>query len=148
MAMCRFMIGTSSGPLWVPPLFGKPVLWTNATGILKSHYFPKSKMLPRKIIEKTSGKILNLTQLAQTGIGYSDLIPEILSNQFSYVDNSSQEIESAVSEMLNDERTVKKMDLDLGNKIFFEFMSMRGLAPTTQLSSNFCEKESAFFVSE
>ncbi len=63
MSNCRFMIGTSSGPLFIPKEFGKPVLYSNApnVGVLPDIL---GFCLPN-LYQDSKGRILSLSEMLE-----------------------------------------------------------------------------------
>ena len=80
LASCRFMLGTNSGPCFVPPLYGKPVMLTNwfPPGIMPWH---TSDIFVPKLLRRTSdGTYLPLTQMLQEPFSHCHS-PRYLSEQ-------------------------------------------------------------------
>lgn len=100
LAECDFLIGTNSGPICVPPTFGKKVLQTNSTNIGKAAYFTNSLMLPKLIKDRTN--TLSLDEMRRYNAGfYSDnSIKKVEGHDFKWQNNSEDEIFEAVLEML------------------------------------------------
>jgi putative glycosyltransferase (TIGR04372 family) len=99
-ANCRFFIGTSSGPFWIPPTFGRPVLLTNATNIGINAYFLNSLMIPKLFWSKSKGRLLTFKEMLDSPVGWG--VSKIYSDLDGYlVDNTKEEINLAVIEMLN-----------------------------------------------
>ena len=106
MGACRFLIGTTSGPLNVSYCFGRPMLWTNAPDLGKAVYFPHTIMLPKLVVDRT-GSPYSLQQLIDSPAGWSDSnIDWITDNSGSSLglnwrDNTAAEIHSGVVDMLD-----------------------------------------------
>ncbi len=97
-ASCRFFIGTSSGPLTVPPTFGVPVLYTNAPalGVLPS--MSNSLFIPKLYWSEHENRLLTFAEMLSSPAGGS------VSSDFSnlglkQLDNTPEEINEAVLEM-------------------------------------------------
>jgi putative glycosyltransferase (TIGR04372 family) len=100
LAECRFLIGTNSGPICVPPTFGRPVLTTNAPGIGVNAYFSNSILLPKLVIDK-NGSILSLSEMLDGNSGWTDAwINNENVRKLYWKDNSEEEIYEATLEML------------------------------------------------
>lgn len=97
---CKFFIGTSSGPYWIPPTFGKPVLLTNATGIGINAYLRGSLMIPKLYWSKKKERLLTFKEMLDCPVGWA--VSKIYPDLDGYlVDNTPEEIKLAVIEMLN-----------------------------------------------
>lgn len=96
LALNKFLIATTSGPLNVPITFGKPVLATNAPDLGKFVYYPGSLMIPKLVINK-KGKVLSYNEMLSSKTGWTD---SYINPDFSWRDNSPDEIKHAVREML------------------------------------------------
>ena len=130
LAESKFLIGSSSGPNTVPALFGKPLLWTNATGIGSQVFFSKSIVIPKLVCDIPKNKILNFSELltSDSDVGNFDDFPEEIMANYQYIENTSDEIFNGVKEMfemlnnpnynLTDEQlTYRQLQTDLGHKI-------------------------------
>ncbi len=107
MAACRFMVGTTSGPINVAYCFGRPILWTNAPDLGKAVYFPSTVMLPKLVVDR-NGDPLNLQQLLDSPAGWSDSYLGWITDDtkgthlgLEWRDNSTSEIRAAVIDMLH-----------------------------------------------
>jgi putative glycosyltransferase (TIGR04372 family) len=133
LAESKFLIGSSSGPNTIPALFGKPLLWTNATGICSQVYFSKTIVIPKLVTNIQKNKTLNFVELltgdADSG-NFDDFPAEMVAN-YRYIENTSDEILNGVKEMfemledptsfnsdLTDEQLIyRELQTDLGHKI-------------------------------
>lgn len=99
-ASCRFLIGSDSGPLSVPPTFGRPVLYTNCPHIGLNANFSNSLMLPKLFWSNKDNRLFTFRELLKGPMGwtFSKVFPG--SSDCNMIDNSPEEIEAAVVEML------------------------------------------------
>lgn len=104
LAACHFMIGTSSGPVNVPSLFGRPVLQTNTTGFGALPYFARSLCLPKLMSDRT-GRVLSLQDLIERGLSTKDgrLLDGVTTGETGLLwrGNSPDDIALGVQEMLD-----------------------------------------------
>ena len=99
LAECEFMIGTNSGPICVPPTFGKRVLMTNAPSIGRTAYFPNSLMIP-KLVTRDGKRIISLNEMHTTSAMWVESsFPKSQRENLTWRDNSSDEILDAVMEI-------------------------------------------------
>jgi putative glycosyltransferase (TIGR04372 family) len=96
-AACKFFIGTSSGPLTLPPTFGVPVLYSNACAIGVSHDLGRSLVLPKLFFSQGEKKLLTFNQILAQPIGWTVRIPD--GSGLELRDNTPEEIRDAVLEM-------------------------------------------------
>lgn len=97
-AGCRFAVGTASGPLGVPPLFGRPMLATNYPTVGLSQYWPNVRMLPIWFNDK-SGKRITFSTLSKSRASWA-LNRRIVESEFEVVQNSSEDLLAGVQEMM------------------------------------------------
>ena len=98
-----FHIGTTSGPDWIPSLFGVPTLITNTTAIGRNMHSlcDKSRFIPKHIISNSRkwslGQILESTEAyAENEIDLSTTCYEIQPNTSTEILFATKEIYSAV----------------------------------------------------
>jgi putative glycosyltransferase (TIGR04372 family) len=95
----KFFIGTSSGPLAVPPCFNVPTIYTNAF-FFRSHWYSKGLRIPIMYKNK-AGKMLTVDELLETP--FSNTLNVTLLKQLGImpVFNTADDICDAVDEMLD-----------------------------------------------
>ncbi len=107
-----FHIGTTSGPDWIPSLFGVPTLITNTTSIGRNMHSlsENSRFIPKHIV--SNGKKWSLQQILEHREAYSEI--EIVDENHPYKLESNSEIEilNATKEMLFDVNYPNKSKLD------------------------------------
>jgi|TARA_B100001063_G_scaffold247072_1_gene289921 putative glycosyltransferase (TIGR04372 family) len=97
----EFCIGTSSGYWSLPTFFKKPVLLTNYLPNLD--YFmldEKSVFLPKKVLNLKNNEFIKFEENFSFPLGYMCTNFQLSKNNIKDIDNSSDEIDLAVKEML------------------------------------------------
>jgi len=97
---CRFFIGTQSGPLQIPHSFGVPILYTNVASIgygAPSLY--RTLLIPKLWRSISEDRLLTFSEVLQSPAGWCER--RKLNSDLVMVDNSPDEIEAGVREMLN-----------------------------------------------
>jgi putative glycosyltransferase (TIGR04372 family) len=61
-ARCRFMLGTSSGPAYLPPLYGVPSVLTNWWPPAQRPWHPMDIFVPKMIRNMRDGRLLTLSE--------------------------------------------------------------------------------------
>lgn len=98
-ACCRFFVGTTSGPNLIPPSFGVPQLWTNATPLAQcSVPFPNSLMVPKLWYSRTEQRLLTFSEILACPAGWSER--RTLGDDLVLVDNTADELADGVREMI------------------------------------------------
>ena len=119
-AGCRFGIGTASGPLGVPPLFGRPLLGTNYPTIGLSQYWPNVRMLPIWFKDK-KGKRITFSTLSKSRASWA-LNRRVVESEFDVVQNSSEDLLAGVQEMMRmtENESQSSGDVLTGSQVVFE----------------------------
>jgi putative glycosyltransferase (TIGR04372 family) len=97
-SQCRFFVGTPSGPLAVPPTFGRPSLLTNMPPIGLDQWFERHVVLPKRIVRAT-GRAIPYDELLRGPFGWS-ISRRHEGLDGSVVDNTPDELVDAAEEML------------------------------------------------
>lgn len=112
----KFMIGTGSGPVNIPNIFGKNILLTNCTSIANMPFYVNSLSIPKLIMDRSG--YFSLSKILENGLGWTDKdfksFPKIQS--IKWRNNSADEILNGVKEIINsatmnfnsDDTTIKK----------------------------------------
>ena len=118
LANAKFHIGTSSGPINVPPLFGVPVLLTNSVRPLSQSRFPMSFAISKRCLNTVSKKFMSYSSFLKSDIVYEEQRRVFENNNF-LMDNSSEEIIEAVRDMV---KLIDFMEKDFKNaeKIYMD----------------------------
>jgi putative glycosyltransferase (TIGR04372 family) len=99
IAMCRFFLGDSSGPVVVASTFAKPCIAANLE--LGSPTATMDLHMPKLFREKRSGRMIKLAEAARSPLLFCRNA-EILDRMgVEIVDNTADEIEAATVEMLD-----------------------------------------------
>lgn len=99
-AKCRFFVGTLSGPLEIPPLFGRPALLTNAPcfGSEASVMRTKTIMMPKLYYDCKKLRHLTFSEILDSPIGWSENHAQL--DDIVLEDNKCEDISNAILEML------------------------------------------------
>ncbi len=95
----KFHIGTSSGPINIPPMFGKPVLLTNAVNPTTNFRYPNSLLIPKVWINKNNNKEISYKELLKSDLRLIEDHTEF--DEFRLRENTCDEILFATKDMLN-----------------------------------------------
>jgi putative glycosyltransferase (TIGR04372 family) len=140
IASSRFVVCTTSGPIGIAPCFGVPILWTNMPDIGKVVFLPKILTIP-KLVRDPDGQTLSLEAMFKTGSAMMDSAPVTKSvlryNEYSWIDNSPQDIADGVDEMLKNTWANPPCELD---KLWRETLSKYGTEITSRPSPIFLKK--------
>jgi putative glycosyltransferase (TIGR04372 family) len=102
LASCRFMLGTNSGPCFVPPLYGKPAVLTNWFPLGMRPWHTSDIFVPKLLRRTSDGAYLPLSKMLQEPLSHCHS-PRYLSEQqgVTVYDNDPELIRGAVTEMLS-----------------------------------------------
>jgi len=97
LSLCKFLVGTSSGPLTVPPTFGIPILYTNNPRISLS-FANKGFCIAKKVFDIEKSTTINFKQQEafDLGIGLG-----AYGGRYKYLNNSAVEILEATKDLFN-----------------------------------------------
>ena len=99
-ARCRFMLGTSSGPAYLPPLYGVPSVLTNWWPPAQRPWHPMDIFVPKMIRNMRDGRLLTLSESLVEPFSFCHA-QSYLENvkRVRVEDNAPELIHSAVVEM-------------------------------------------------
>lgn len=141
-ASCRFFVGTSSGPLTVPPTFGRPILYTNCPAIGINPYLPKSLMLPKLYYSNTENRFFSFREMLESSMGWT--VSSVFEGiNCTIVDNTPDEIEAAVIEMLEADGLPDTRELSGLQTQFDALRSQYGDTGQITISQSFVQKHSS-----
>jgi putative glycosyltransferase (TIGR04372 family) len=103
-ATCRFLIGTASGPLQIPRLFGGRVIFTNCAYALPYYGLRSEDLyLPRLLRRTSDGSLLSFSEMLSPPTSTYWLTEQYARAGLQWVENSPDDLTAATAEML--ERT-------------------------------------------
>jgi putative glycosyltransferase (TIGR04372 family) len=97
-SQCRFFVGTGSGPLNIPPTFGRPSILTNYPSIAFDQGFSDHLVLPKCVL-RGDGSRVAFNEVLASPFGYS-VSRAHRDYGWRFEDNSPEEIEEACLEMI------------------------------------------------
>jgi putative glycosyltransferase (TIGR04372 family) len=101
LASCRFMLGTNSGPCFVPPLYGVPVVLTNWLPPGMRPWHASDIFVPKLLKRKANGSYLTLSQTLHEPLSHCHSQRYLAEYGGLMVQDSDAElIRGAVTEML------------------------------------------------
>jgi putative glycosyltransferase (TIGR04372 family) len=101
-ACCRFMLGTSSGPAYLPALYGVPSVLTNWWPPAQRPWHAMDLFVPKLHQRIEDGHYLNLSETLAEPFSYCHSIDYLAQvGRVRVVDNDSETIRAAVVEMLD-----------------------------------------------
>ena len=98
-ATCKFFIGTTSGPILTAQLFGTPTLATNFAPVGYRMYTSNSITILKKFYSESLGRTLNLQETLNHTLSHETNGNRYPEHQITLIDNSVEEIASAIVEM-------------------------------------------------
>jgi putative glycosyltransferase (TIGR04372 family) len=101
LGACRFLIGTSSGPAYVPPLFGVPCVLTNWLPAGQRPFNSRDIYIPKLYVDGFPSRQLSFAEMMAPPIGYAPRYVHAEELGLAPVSNTPEEIREVVSEMLD-----------------------------------------------
>jgi len=103
ISKCKFYLGPNSGPMALSTLFRKPTIQINVTPVLgTAGYFSKRDIfIPKKLFSISKNRYLTLREILSNGINSYYTDEKFQNDGIKVVNNSSEEILDATSEMIN-----------------------------------------------
>jgi putative glycosyltransferase (TIGR04372 family) len=100
-ARCRFMIGTSSGPAYIPPLYGVPSVLTNWWPPAQRPWHASDIFIPKMLRRRADEQYLTLGETLSEPFSYCHSLNYLADHEGILVEDSDPElIRSAVAEMI------------------------------------------------
>ena len=101
-ARCRFMLGTSSGPAYLPPLYGVPSVLTNWWPPGQPPWHPSDLFIPKLLRRIDDGRYLTMRETLAEPYSFCHSADYLRRTQrVEVVDNDAEVIRAAVAEMLD-----------------------------------------------
>jgi putative glycosyltransferase (TIGR04372 family) len=100
-SQCRFMLGTSSGPAYIPPLYGVPSVLTNWWPPAQRPWHASDIFIPKMPRRLADGRYLTLSETLSEPFSYCHSRRYLADHEGVHVeDNDPEIIRAAVEEML------------------------------------------------
>ena len=99
-ASCRFFLGTASGLIHLPPLFGTPCALTNWCPLGMRSSYGSDRFIPKKIWSNSQNRFLTFREMMDAPVHHWQYQRYYDERQMKLVDNEPEEIEELVLEML------------------------------------------------
>lgn len=101
LGACRFFIGTSSGPAYVPPLFGIPCALTNWFPTGSRPFNARDIYLPKLLQVGDPPRTLRFEDMVLPPLGYANQYQHAEEINLSIIPNTADEIRELVVELLD-----------------------------------------------
>ena len=110
LANSEFHIGTTSGPDWIPSLFGVPTLITNTTAIGRNMHSlcDKSRFIPKHII--SNSEKWSFSRILESTEAYAENEIDTKSAEYRLSSNTEAEILEATREMFKSVRAENELE--------------------------------------
>lgn len=105
ISLCDLFLGTTSGPLGWPLLFGKPTLGTNITGLSRNTLFGKKAMyLPKMLWDTKSKRFLTIEEMLHHRVSFGGEYShsQLQKHGLKFVENTEEELTSATKDLLSE----------------------------------------------
>jgi len=114
LAKCLFAVVTSSGPMSIPPTFGRPVLFTNNPHFRFTFCY-EGFHIPKLLYSNSEKRLLTFQELYNHPASWQNR--NNFSNEFIRVDNSEDDISMGVIEMINGDYSMANDEVRLRERI-------------------------------
>jgi putative glycosyltransferase (TIGR04372 family) len=146
-ARCRFMLGTSSGPVYIPPLYGKPSVLTNWWPPGQRPWHPMDIFMPKMVRALEKRRLLTLSETLVEPFSFCHALNYLAEVEKVRVeDNTPQLIHSAVVEMLErlEDRTPEDGEISALRRQADAIYDSHGACGMGQLASGFLRNFGSF----
>ncbi|MBE9116865.1 TIGR04372 family glycosyltransferase [Lusitaniella coriacea LEGE 07157] len=138
---CRFYIGTTSGLSHVPPTFGVPCAITNWTPMGIRSAYSADVLLPKLYWSEPEQRYLSFAEVIDPSIGYIQYAPFLIEKGIKPVDNTLEEINALVVEMLERlEGSIEYTEEDICLQEQLDRISSQYTSYPSRLGRNFLQK--------
>jgi putative glycosyltransferase (TIGR04372 family) len=100
LGSCRFFVGTNSGVSYVPPIFGRPCLYTNWCALDHRPWWSANLLIHKNIRQRKSGDLVPYSRLIPPPLGHVESVDFLHGQGLELVDNSPEELADAIEEMI------------------------------------------------
>lgn len=141
-ALCRFYIGTPSGPAWVPPTFGVPCVTTNWNGFQNWRWYIKDLCIPKLMWTDKEKRYLTFEETYDCTGGMTESSSYLEHISCRWIDNTREELRDIVIEML-DRKNIQTEPVDQEiqlHKRFQKLLKVRGIPGRAQIGTEFLKK--------
>lgn len=136
---CKFFVGTNSGPLFAPGLFGVPCLQTNFAPLMYSVPNSRDIVLPILFRLRRQERLLSFREILASPLVHAEYPKTIWGDEIEVVPNCSDEIAEAVNEMFDrlDRARPASGAASVNQERFLELCAELGLSFRTPVSERF-----------
>lgn len=149
LSKCKFFLGTSSGPAYVPAIFDIPSVLTNWWPYFQLPWSEKSIFIPKLLRSVDPDRYLTLKEALQEPFGYCNSKYYLKKNyDIEILQNDPEDIKNAVLEMLNIllyENYSSKENLELQETVKQIYLNS-GAFGSGLVSSSFIQKYLNIFI--
>jgi len=148
-ARCRFMLGTSSGPAYLPPLYGVPSVLTNWWPPAQRPWHPMDIFMPKMIRGMRDGRLLTLSETLAEPFSFCHALSYLEKvKQVRVEDNPPELIRCAVVEMLErlEDNTLDDVGISRIRRRADDIYDAHGAHGMGQLAAGFLENYSSFIT--
>lgn len=142
LANCRFFVGTNTGVSYVPPVFGRPCLYTNWCALDHRPWWSQNLLIHKNIRERKSGDLLPYSRMIPPPFGHIESIEYLHSQGLDLVDNTAGEILAAVIEMMQyvEKTPNQEKVLSMANKTYQQIAVEAGGYAGPRICETFLDK--------
>jgi len=142
-SQCRFFLGTSSGPILNPFLFGVPVLGTNYAPLAGRLHASDSLLTQKLVWSEDEKRFLTYKEVLSSKIGISWSTHRYKNLRLKLIDNSDEDITLATTEMmerLEGRAQDTEKDQKLQRQINSMYKKYSGYGAMGRIAKSFLEK--------